>query len=59
VNEAEFRTCYFPLDDLKGIVFPRLGEMPLRKRKEAKEKGLSEPDSLWSVVVIRVGAPSP
>ena len=24
------------------------GEMPLRKRKEAKEKGLSEPDSLWS-----------
>jgi hypothetical protein len=52
VNEAEFHTCYFPLDDLKGIVFPRLGEMPLRKRKEAKEKkqkkSLSEPDSLWS-----------
>ena len=28
--------------------FLRHAEMPLGKRKEAKEKGLSEPDSLWS-----------
>ena len=47
-RSLEFRTCYFPLDHLNGIVFARLGEMPLWKRKEAKEKGLSEPDSLWS-----------
>ena len=37
-QEAEFRTCYFPLDDLNFFLFPRLAEMPLRKRKEAKEK---------------------
>ena len=47
-RSLEFRTCYFPLDHLNGIVFARDGEMPLWKRKEAKEKGLSEPDSLWS-----------
>ena len=47
-QEAEFRTCYFPLDDLNFFFFAPVGEMPLRKRKEAKEKGLSEPDSLWS-----------
>ena len=40
--------CYFPLDHLNVFVFPRFGEMPLWKRKEAKEKGLSELDSLWS-----------
>ena len=34
--------CYFPLDHLNVFVFPR-SEMPLWKRKEAKEKGLSEP----------------
>ena len=33
---------------LNVFVFARLAEMPLWKRKEAKEKGLSEPDSLWS-----------
>ena len=44
---AEFRTCYFPLDDLNHC-FPACRTLPLRKRKEAKEKGLSEPDSLWS-----------
>ena len=42
------RHCYFRLDHLNVFVFPRFGEMPLWKRKEAKEKGLSEPDSPWS-----------
>ena len=33
----------------EGDSFSRLTDTaPLRKRKEAKEKGLSEPDSLWS-----------
>ena len=48
-RSLEFRnSCYFPLEHLNGIVFAAHGEMPLWKRKEAKEKGLSEPDSLWS-----------
>ena len=33
---------------LNVFLFAPVGEMPLWKRKEAKEKGLSEPDSLWS-----------
>ena len=36
-----------PLRPFECILFARVGEMPLW-RKEAKEKGLSEPDSLWS-----------
>ena len=36
------------VDHSNAFVFAPDGEMPLWKRKEAKEKGLSELDSLWS-----------
>ena len=47
-SAPEIPHCYFSLDHLNVFLFAPEAEMPLWKRKEAKEKGLSEPDSLWS-----------
>ena len=37
-QEAEFRTCYFPLDDLNEL-FSRLSHTAPKEKKRSKRKG--------------------